>query len=423
MRRATLTVLFIAIALAASAPVSASAPASVGGGRAVPESIRGERRAEDHAVRKVAFGVAQPRGTSFAGARAAGFSSVLVQAVWSKLQPTGSTQLDPWALADVRARIEAAHRAGLGVVFELALHYPPDWALADIAPFRDQQGRAWLAPGQPGMDVRDWIWTRRGREAVHRYVGLTLRALGPRTLREVERVRLGGGTFGELQYPPVGSPANPSWWSYGACTMPVADLAADQQPCPAGAAAPSPLGSWNESDQAYADWHMRGLSVFVVWLVREFRSAGWRGPISVLHPGFGLRDDDDPTSTDWPGLAYREFAAQGLNWDDQIHAYSRLADVWPWSTWLDASDPHLPATRDSDRAPWRKLAEVAHRYGRSGQMWGENTGATSAGGFQRMTRLATAAGYSGIVWFMPDSSLVSADPSPARRLLRADSPA
>jgi len=97
-----------------------------------------------------------------------------------------------------------------------------------------------------------------------------------------------------------------------------------------------------------------------------------------MHPGFGLRDDDDPASTDWRGVAYREFAAQGLNWDDQIRAYSRMAGVWPWSTWLDARDPYEPATRDSDEAPWRKLAKIARRYGRGSQLWGENTAAADA---------------------------------------------
>ena len=146
---------------------------------------------------------------------------------------------------------------------------------------------------------------------------------------------------------------------------------------------------------------MHGLAVFIVWLIGEYRAAGWQGPIAVLHPGLGLRSDDDPTQADWRGLAYREFAAEGLNWDDQVHAYSHLADVWPWSTWLDQPDPAVPAATDSDRAGWRKLAEVARRYGRADQLWGENAKPMTASGFTRMRKRASAAGYSGIVWFAP----------------------
>lgn len=353
----------------------------------------------------VTLGVVQPDGVSVSAARAAGFRAVIVQGIWSSLQPDDEYSVDPTALADFRRRIDVAHQAGLSVVMELALQYPPRWALTKIPPFQNQHGQLWIDPRDPGMNVRDWVWTQVGRAAVHNFVRLTLRALGPTSLRNVERVRLGGGYYDELQYPPVGRGSDPSWWSYGACVMPSAALSPDEKPCPVLGHVPSPTGSWSTADQAYVNWHMHGLTMFMVWLIGQFRDAGWSGPISVMHPGFGLRSDDNPRHTGWNGSAYRELSAQGLNWDDQIRAYSKLSNVWPWSTWLDEVDPHQPALEDSDQAGWRKLAELARKYGVARELWGENTGSIDSAGLSRMAKLAVRAGYSGIAVFTTNRTL------------------
>ena len=171
-----------------------------------------------------------------------GFRSVVIQAHWSRLQPDGPGEVDRRAVAALRNRISEAERAGLGVVLELAVQYPPPWALTTIPPYVDQAGRAWTSP-TPGMDVRDWVWTSAGRAAVHSFVSETLRALGAVTLARYSECDSAVGYFNELHYPPVGDRANPSWWSYGACVRPAAELSPDQVPCPT-TEPPAPVGTW-----------------------------------------------------------------------------------------------------------------------------------------------------------------------------------
>ena len=114
----------------------------------------------------------------------------------------------------------------------------------------------------PGADIRDWIWSQTGRNAVASFVSGAISALQP-VMSDITGIRAGGGMFGELQYPYDGSTVQglPSYWGYGAAPQHGIDLAPNESPCPL------PGYVYGEGDAAqnakWANWFFRSLASFV----------------------------------------------------------------------------------------------------------------------------------------------------------------
>ncbi|MGB4768213.1 MAG: hypothetical protein WBP22_03055 [Candidatus Saccharimonas sp.] len=159
----------------------------------------------------LAFAVlSMPRGdlVSKQNIKAAGCTHNLIAARWDLLQPNGAgSALDPAAVSDLCADFDQSVKVGLKIVFEIALQYPPSWALSGtdaVAAFVDQAGNVYpQASAASGKRVADWVWTDRGRQYVADLISKIATALGPKRIAWTVGIKCGGGYYGELHYPPV----------------------------------------------------------------------------------------------------------------------------------------------------------------------------------------------------------------------------
>lgn len=339
------------------------------------------------------FGVLSPAARLGLGQmqawKAAGGTHVEVIAFWDQLQFAADAPLDSNGLAAVQRQLDDAAAAGLQVVFTVALQYPPAFVQATVPKFRDQHGQEWTAGQASGDNVRDWVFTQVGRQYVSDYTAKVIRGLN---LGAVETMRLGGGIRGELQFPPTGSYPY-RFWGYSAAAQTGAGLAHGLDATPRPGHVPFGSGSPTADDAAWSAWYLESLKRFMLWQIQQYRSAGWQGNIHVLHPSWGMRSN-------WTGAdrGYQEAVAQGQDWSRLIAAYADQPNVWPWCTWIDSRDtPYYPGP-DSEKAPWRKLYDVAATYGKTARIRGENTGGQSNADMERVFREALAYGYQGLAW-------------------------
>ena len=348
---------------------------------------------------------------------ASGGTAVVVPVMWSLAQPVRGGEV---TLAnagnsgqDVLSEIEEAHAAGLHVYLELDLQYPPAWVKELVPTYVDQSGAAFSSE-VPGQDVRDWVWSQIGRQAVAGFVSEAMRALAP-ALTAVSGVRVGGGMYGEMQYPIVGSTVEgePSFWGYDLPAQTGAGLAEGEQstPLPGYVYGRGSAGQ----DAAWAYWYESSLGEFVHWYIGQLRADGWSGPVYVLEPSYGQRQNVSPRS-----FAYEQQVAIGTDYAVQLDSYDTLANVWPWSTWADDAEPYYyPGDPvESDMAAWRDLLVLAQQRGLAAHIMGENTGGGGAAAIERLTGGAMRAGYRGI--FYLDYPALTADKGALLGSLTAD---
>jgi hypothetical protein len=345
------------------------------------------------------FAVYQANDNTARGiARDNGCTHVQIGAFWDRLMPTSAGQaFDSTELTNLRAAIDDARSKDLKVILQPVLQYPPNWALAAIPQFRDQDGNLWSDSGPSGRNVRDWMWTQTGRNHVSYFIRTLLAALD---LTKIDCIQMGGGYYGELQYPPTGA-APYRFWAYGAAQQSGTDLAAGMTQCPAAVRAPFvpyAVGTSAADNLTFENWWVGGLSTFRAWYTNELKAGGWTGTIYVLHPSWGMRRGSWTQADD----GYREAVAQGQDWDVLIAGYQNDPQVWPWSTWIDSQDIldfGGSPTIDWAKAPWRKLLEVAQAHSKAALIWGENTGGQNNTDMDRVFRTdAIPAGYRGVCW-------------------------
>lgn len=379
-------------ALTATAPMTALASGGGSGGGVAPPPVQPSGGGSVELGTFDVVGEAQMRAWA-----AAGGTAVVVPVVWALAQPArdGEVSLDSAGNSgqDVLKEIEQAHAAGLHVYLELDLQYPPAWVKESVPSYVDQSGTVFTSE-VPGQDVRDWVWSQVGREAVASFVSEAMRALAP-ALSAVTAVRVGGGMYGEMQYPNDGSTVDgePSFWGYDLPAQSGAGLAEGEQSTPLpgyvygqGSAA---------QDASWASWYERSLGGFVHWYITLLRADGWSGPVYVLEPSYGQRQNWSPRS-----FAYEQQVAIGTDYAVQLDSYDTLANVWPWSTWADDAEPyyHPGDLVESDMAAWRELLVLAQQRGLAGHIMGENTGGGGTAAIERLTGGAMRAGYRGIFY-------------------------
>lgn len=297
----------------------------------------------------------------------AGLDGVLVQAVWDQLQPSGAgSALSASAVTALNQQITDARDLGLIVSFEYAPHYPPAWVKAAVEPFTDHAGAPY-ASGDPGKDVRNWVWTALGRQYIEDFHTKVYAALTPANRAAIAFVKFGGGYYGEIQYPVEVGGAPFRYWGGGAAMQTGTGLAAGLTACPVPGY--TPFTGTDAQDVAYINWYLHGLEDFVTWQIGLLKALGFTCPLYALHSGYSVRNNQGRGNDGW-----RENFARGHDFTRSVGLYKNDPQVWPWCTWLGGYDGWTPNTADSDQAAWKKLYAVAVARGKHHLLGGENTG-------------------------------------------------
>ncbi|MBC8039651.1 MAG: hypothetical protein H7Y06_03845, partial [Opitutaceae bacterium] len=136
----------------------------------------------------VHLGVLQPDPARAPALASAGISQVVLSVSWDRFQPE-THRLDSAYVEKLRADASAYRHAGLGVVLDTGIQYPPAWLLRlPGARYINQHGTAFIDPA-PGMNIANFVFNYLLRERQHDYLAALFKQLGT----DWTAVRLGGG--------------------------------------------------------------------------------------------------------------------------------------------------------------------------------------------------------------------------------------
>lgn len=310
-------------------------------------------------------------GISLSDLHGRGVRVVVVEMEWTRAEPErGASDRDYFR--EVRREAREYRRAGFRVVLNFGLHHAPEWLLdkPDMR-FVNQYGDTYTASDEPNL-----IFAKRYRKFGERYIRNVFNRLGTRFIA----VRVGGGHWGELQYPQVfGSDGRLKnyYWAFD-------DSADRKNPVPRWRPGdPSP----NNEARKFINWYLGALTNYQNWQIRTVRKY-YPGTIAVLYASWGLRKGDlkEAIGTNLDGSSSPEVNGEvqrGYAHARHIRAV-RVRNVAAWGTWADKAGT----------ISW--LAPIADRNGLL--KMGENSGGDDESKMDVATDAARDYGLSLFVW-------------------------
>ncbi len=370
-------------------------------------------RADDTAVPLI--GVLQPEGSRAAAYRAAGLRLATLELAWNRYEPRAG-RFDEEYVREIRRRREQLTKAGLEVVLDLGMQYPPGWALRMAnGRYVNQYGQSYDEDARPGAGGLNAIFNQSVRDRQAEYVRRVFDDLGTGFFA----VRLGWCYYGELHYPRTkyGDHDN-CYWGFDA-------LAQGQAPglppgiaaCPVPGWKPGDSSAGHESARAFVNWYLGAIRNYHDWQIATTRRS-FGGRLAMLYPSWGIRpgqleaaisvDLNGSTSAEKNGEVQRgyDFAAmiEGIH-DPRVVVYT---------TWLDAN-PRFGDDDGNDPRGWSPahyLTSLAAANPHRVSVWGENTGPGDRGALAICVARMKRYGMLGFMWaFAPN--LFDGDPGHA----------
>lgn len=334
------------------------------------------------------IGVLGVSGKHFSQERAAGIGAVTINVGWNEAEPSPRTFSSSY-LSSLQAEIAAARSAGLSVVLDPGLQYPPNWvfSLPGGTRFVDQYGDVFTGNEGSGNNVVNGVTDLAVRGAEGSYLAW----LGSQIQSgEIIGIREGGGPFGELRYPSndYGGHTN-SFWAYDASTQ-----------------ATSPVPGWTPGTgstvqaSAFLDAYNAALDRYGSWLNGEL-GADFATKVLVLLPGWGERPGDVANEVASLLTLNMPEINEGLDWSHLLDSLPDASNSVAYTTWLDApTNGQTPQLED----PAGYIASLAATYHL--RLGGENTGNGSIANVTLCFDRAKELNYYVVQW-MDESQLIS----------------
>jgi Putative Ig domain len=336
------------------------------------------------------LGVVGASEPNFAQEAAAGVDSVTISVGWNEAEPDSGTFSTSY-IQGVNDEIAAAGSAGLSVVLDPGLQYPPDWvfSLPGGTRFVDQYGDVFTGTEASGNDVANAVTDMAVRDAESSYLAWLGSQIPGSSL---VAVRQGGGPLGELRYPDGSYNGHTNcYWAYDASTQSVSPVPGWVPGTGSTAQATSFLNAYNAELDDYGVW-LNGQ------LASDFGSTEL-----VMLPGWGER----------PGGAAAETASlltldmdefnQGLDWTDLLGSLPDAAHSVAYTTYLDAPTEE-PTPQLEDPADY--LATLV--AGTPVRLGGENTGDGTVADMDLCIERALSLHFFIVQW-MDEAQLISSD--------------
>jgi hypothetical protein len=336
------------------------------------------------------LGVVGASAPYFAQEAASGVDSVTIGLGWSEAEPSSGTFSTSY-VQGVNSQIAAARSAGLSVVLDPGLQYPPDWvfSLPGGTRFVDQYGDVFTGTQASGNDVANAVTDMAVRNEESTYLAWLGSQIPGSSLLGI---RQGGGPLGELRYPDGAYNGHVNcYWAYDASTQAVSPEPGWVPGTGTTAQASSFLNSYNAELDDYG-----------IWLNGQLASDFGTTELVML-PGWGER----------PGVAAAETASlltqnvdefnQGLDWTDLLGSLPDAAHSVAYTTYLDATtEGQTPQLED----PADYLATLV--AGTPVRLGGENTGDGTVADMDLSMERATSLHFFIVQW-MGEAQLISSD--------------
>jgi hypothetical protein len=351
-------------------------------------------------------------GTRLQEEREAGIETKVFELSWREYYPSEGEK-DTAYVQRKKAQMQRLREAGFKVILSLGYHDTPPWVHRNYpnSYYVNQFGERWtgdtfivgnevvldttgVVEGTPSDNGdANLVFNHRLRGLVASYMKDVLRDFGT----DFYGVRLGGGRYGEVTYPPAKFGGNSNlYWAY--------DRNAQRNAAKAGIRGwrpgePSPNGEASK----FLDWYLGSLVDYQNWQVRRLREAGYAGKIMLLYPGPGLRPGDikAATASNLDGSTLAEVHGVLQSGHDFAQQVRMIKDdnVLVTTTWLDA-----PTSGDDDEDPssWspvKYLSTLAHSNPARPGLYGENTGAGSPEDMRVAASQMRCYGLVGMAWY------------------------
>ncbi len=334
---------------------------------------------------KADLGVLLPTMSSVDALRSAGITTVELQVGWLLAEPQPGT-LSSSYLASIRSEYAQYRAAGLKVVLDAGVQYPPAWVfdLDGATRFVDQYGDEWH--GSSGADVPDAVFDLKVRAAQAEY----LRELaGALSAEQFSAIRVGGLYNDELHYPPANYNGHGNaYWAFSAAATSSSPVPAYRPGQPDVSAA-----------TAFLAWYLKSINDYGTWLAGVCRAAFGPSPrLQVLLPSWGIRPGEIALA-EQGGLAggssgeLHGTVNAGLDWAGLLPGLVAVGGVVAYTTWLDAPDL---GSGIADVSPVAYLSSLARPL--KLPVAGENTGGNSTADMRRCLQRVTSLGLVSMMW-------------------------
>lgn len=315
----------------------------------------------------------------------AGVTHTVLAVSWDRFEPAPGAP-DPMYVRQLRADCAAFQRAGLQVVLDPGFQYPPAWLLdMPDSRYQNQHGDTFI-DRSPGKNIANSVFNAaiRARQADH------LRALFRELGTEFHAVRLGGGWFNELNYPPATFRAHANcYWAFDALAQGTRPgLPAGMTACPVPGWQPGAASPDHASARRFLDWYLASLQNYHDWQIATVRQL-YAGPLVMMYPSWGIRPGqlEPAIAGDLAGHTSPERNAEIQRGFDFARFIGGIRDplVGVHCTWLDAN-PSWSDETSPDPARWSPvhyLSSLARHHSPPLVVSAENTG----GGGPQILRL------------------------------------
>lgn len=290
-----------------------------------------------------------------------------------------------------QVEFQTLRQLGFQLILSTGLHDVPPWVHVAYPNTRyvNQFGEAYNLQNTYDLGEANAVFNPRVRDLMAGYLARVFADFGT----DFHAVRLGGGRYGELTYPPaVYGSTNNAYWAFDA-------NAQAQSPVPGWRPGqPSPNGEAGK----FLDWYLGALTEYQNWQVRAARQF-YPGRLMMLYPSWGIRPSqanaaigvnlNGTTSAEKNGEIQR-----GFDFARQVAALSDPLVVVT-TTWLDANNSQDGGTDQRYWSPVKYLAYLANQHPLRLALYGENTGQGSLVEMELSAAQTVRFGLDGMAWF------------------------
>lgn len=212
-----------------------------------------------------------------AAGREAGWRVALVSVSWDRFEPRPG-EFDESYIREIAGKMSAQRVAGY--MLQLGLQYPPAWVAGlPHGRYKNQFGDQFFSK-RPGEDLPNLVFNAAVRGRAAAYIEQVFSRLGAGW----DFVRLGGGKFGELNYPaPRFNGRENCYWAFDDLAQGKASgLAEGLSPCPVPGWVPGTPSPGHADAEKFAGWYLDCLKNYQDWQIATVRRC-YAGDICMLY--------------------------------------------------------------------------------------------------------------------------------------------
>lgn len=337
----------------------------------------------------------------------AGIRLATVSLAWGRYVPR-KEQVDERYLAEIKSRIKAFREAGLQIILDLGMHYPPSWVFQiPHSRFVNQYGDPFIIVNKPGLNVVNAVFNQTVREQQMAYVDRVFNDLGT----DFFAVRIGWGPYSELHYPWKGYKGKQNcYWGFDPIAQGKTNgLPPNMKPCPVPGWLPGTPSNHHESARLFLNWYLDSLAQFQNFQITTLRRH-YQGRIIVPYANWGIRPGQiaEAVTGDLNGTSFAERYEQthkgydfarliGAINDTNVVVYSTCVNAmapWPCTVSMVDDDGDDP----SKWSPIHYLASCAAQHRPPLTVAGENDGNDNLEAMQISFRRLQAYDLKFFVW-------------------------